>query len=86
MCLCVSLSDSVLVGEDQSVLLSVSAENNGEGAYETELVVRIPEHTHFQSSQVTHEYTHTHTHTHTVNVTHTKVHGSYSVFFVVCRV
>ncbi|KAM7387667.1 hypothetical protein PAMA_010011 [Pampus argenteus] len=45
------LSDSVLVGEDQSVVLSVSAENNGEGAYETELVVQIPEHTHFQSSQ-----------------------------------
>ncbi|XP_042249864.1 integrin alpha-IIb isoform X1 [Thunnus maccoyii] len=45
------LSDSVLVGEDQSVVLSVSAENHGEGAYETELVVQIPEHTHFQSSQ-----------------------------------
>ncbi|XP_076609166.1 integrin alpha-IIb isoform X1 [Chaetodon auriga] len=45
------LSHSVLVGEDQSVLLSVSAENDGEGAYETELVVQIPEHTHFQSSQ-----------------------------------
>lgn len=45
------LSDSVLVGEDQSVLLSVSAQNDGEGAYETELVVQIPEHTHFQSSQ-----------------------------------
>uniref|UniRef100_A0A671V4C4 Integrin alpha-IIb-like n=1 Tax=Sparus aurata TaxID=8175 RepID=A0A671V4C4_SPAAU len=46
------LSDSVLVGGDQSVLLSVSAQNDGEGAYETELVVQIPEHTHFQSSQV----------------------------------
>ncbi|XP_039980117.1 integrin alpha-IIb [Xiphias gladius] len=45
------VSDSVLVGEDQSVLLSVSAENNGEGAYETELVVQVPEHTHFQSSK-----------------------------------
>ncbi|XP_047428483.1 integrin alpha-IIb [Mugil cephalus] len=45
------VSDSVLVGEDQSVLLSVSAVNDGEGAYETELVVQIPEHTHFQSSQ-----------------------------------
>uniref|UniRef100_A0A671V9Q7 Integrin alpha-IIb-like n=1 Tax=Sparus aurata TaxID=8175 RepID=A0A671V9Q7_SPAAU len=45
------LSDSVLVGGDQSVLLSVSAQNDGEGAYETELVVQIPEHTHFQSSQ-----------------------------------
>ncbi|KAM8724532.1 integrin alpha-IIb isoform 1-T1 [Acanthopagrus schlegelii] len=45
------LSDSVLVGGDQSVLLSVSVQNDGEGAYETELVVRIPEHTHFQSSQ-----------------------------------
>ncbi|CAK6984897.1 LOW QUALITY PROTEIN: integrin alpha-IIb%2C partial, partial [Scomber scombrus] len=47
----VLLSDSVLVGEDQSVVLSVSAENDGEGAYETELVVQIPKHTHFQSSQ-----------------------------------
>ncbi|XP_022625427.1 integrin alpha-IIb-like isoform X3 [Seriola dumerili] len=45
------VSDSVLVGEDQSVVISVSAENDGEGAYETELVVRVPEHTHFQSSQ-----------------------------------
>ncbi|XP_018516918.1 integrin alpha-IIb isoform X2 [Lates calcarifer] len=45
------VSDSVLVGEDQSVLLAVLAENEGEGAYETELVVRVPEHTHFQSSQ-----------------------------------
>uniref|UniRef100_A0A3B5ACV6 Integrin subunit alpha 2b n=1 Tax=Stegastes partitus TaxID=144197 RepID=A0A3B5ACV6_9TELE len=53
------VSDSVLVGGDQSVLLSVSAVNNGEGAYETELVVRLPEHTHFQSSQVTHPHTHT---------------------------
>uniref|UniRef100_A0A4W6EZD6 Uncharacterized protein n=1 Tax=Lates calcarifer TaxID=8187 RepID=A0A4W6EZD6_LATCA len=50
----------VLVGEDQSVLLAVLAENEGEGAYETELVVRVPEHTHFQSSQVnTHTCTHT---------------------------
>ncbi|XP_028268067.1 integrin alpha-IIb isoform X2 [Parambassis ranga] len=45
------VSDSVLVGGDQSVLLSVMAVNDGEGAYETELVVQIPEHTHFQSSQ-----------------------------------
>ncbi|KAM3597151.1 uncharacterized protein V6R79_000563 [Siganus canaliculatus] len=45
------VSDSVLVGGDQSVMLMVSAKNDGEGAYETELVVRIPEHTHFQSSQ-----------------------------------
>ncbi|XP_070704517.1 integrin alpha-IIb [Pempheris klunzingeri] len=45
------VSDSVLVGEDQSVMLSVSAENGGEGAYEAELVVQIPKHTHFQSSQ-----------------------------------
>ncbi|XP_072224113.1 integrin alpha-IIb isoform X2 [Leuresthes tenuis] len=45
------VSKSVSVGDDQSVLLSVSAINDGEGAYETELVVQIPEHTHFQSSQ-----------------------------------
>uniref|UniRef100_A0A4W6EXP5 Uncharacterized protein n=1 Tax=Lates calcarifer TaxID=8187 RepID=A0A4W6EXP5_LATCA len=44
-------AEPVLVGEDQSVLLAVLAENEGEGAYETELVVRVPEHTHFQSSQ-----------------------------------
>ncbi|XP_039467111.1 integrin alpha-IIb isoform X3 [Oreochromis aureus] len=44
-------SDTVFVGGDQSVLLLVSAMNSGEGAYETELVVQIPEHTHFQSSQ-----------------------------------
>uniref|UniRef100_A0A7N8XVA4 Integrin, alpha 2b n=1 Tax=Mastacembelus armatus TaxID=205130 RepID=A0A7N8XVA4_9TELE len=44
-------AEAVLVGEDQSVVLSLSAENDGEGAYETELVVRIPEHTHFQSSR-----------------------------------
>ncbi|XP_023265499.1 integrin alpha-IIb-like [Seriola lalandi dorsalis] len=43
------VSDSVLVGGDQLVVISVSAENDGEGAYETELVVRVPEHTHFQS-------------------------------------
>ncbi|XP_027132075.1 integrin alpha-IIb isoform X4 [Larimichthys crocea] len=48
------LSDFVLVGGDQSVLLLVSAENDGEGAYETELVVQIPKHTHFQSSQGVH--------------------------------
>ncbi|KAM4531041.1 integrin alpha-IIb [Odontesthes bonariensis] len=48
------VSKSVQVGDDQSVLLSVSALNDGEGAYETELVVRIPEHTHFQSSQGAH--------------------------------
>ncbi|XP_071319798.1 integrin alpha-IIb [Trachinotus anak] len=47
------VSDSVLVGEDQSVVISVSAENEGEGSYETELVVQVPEHTHFQSSQGT---------------------------------
>ncbi|KAM4717724.1 integrin alpha-IIb [Anableps anableps] len=45
------VSDSVLVGDDQSLLLSVLATNDGEGAYETELVVQLPEHTHFQSSQ-----------------------------------
>ncbi|KAM9744856.1 integrin alpha-IIb [Menidia menidia] len=43
-------SEGVLVG-DESVALAVTAVNRGEGAYETELVVQIPEHTHFQSSQ-----------------------------------
>uniref|UniRef100_A0A671V5M7 Integrin alpha-IIb-like n=1 Tax=Sparus aurata TaxID=8175 RepID=A0A671V5M7_SPAAU len=51
-------AEPVLVGGDQSVLLSVSAQNDGEGAYETELVVQIPEHTHFQSSQVMRRHTH----------------------------
>lgn len=45
------VSDSVLVGEDQSVMLYVLAVNDGEGAYETELVVQIPKNTHFQRSQ-----------------------------------
>ncbi|PWA26992.1 hypothetical protein CCH79_00019244, partial [Gambusia affinis] len=45
------VSDSVLIGDDQSLLLLVSATNDGEGAYETELVVQLPEHTHFQSCQ-----------------------------------
>uniref|UniRef100_A0A3B4XS13 Integrin alpha-IIb-like n=1 Tax=Seriola lalandi dorsalis TaxID=1841481 RepID=A0A3B4XS13_SERLL len=43
-------AEPVLVGGDQLVVISVSAENDGEGAYETELVVRVPEHTHFQST------------------------------------
>ncbi|XP_061587945.1 integrin alpha-IIb [Cololabis saira] len=47
----VPVSPSVFVGDDQTVLLSVSARNDGEGAYESELVVRVPENTHFQSSQ-----------------------------------
>lgn len=54
----VSVSDSVLIGDDQSLLLLVSATNDGEGAYETELVVQLPEHTHFQSCQVRWSHTH----------------------------
>ncbi|XP_029363936.1 integrin alpha-IIb isoform X2 [Echeneis naucrates] len=45
------VSDCVFVGEEQSVLISVLAENAGEGAFETELEVEVPEETHFQSSQ-----------------------------------
>ncbi|XP_029913612.1 integrin alpha-IIb [Myripristis murdjan] len=45
-------SHSVFVGEDQSVLLWVSAENRGEGAYEAELFIHVPPHTHYQSTQV----------------------------------
>uniref|UniRef100_A0A667WUF2 Uncharacterized protein n=1 Tax=Myripristis murdjan TaxID=586833 RepID=A0A667WUF2_9TELE len=44
-------SHSVFVGEDQSVLLWVSAENRGEGAYEAELFIHVPPHTHYQSTQ-----------------------------------
>uniref|UniRef100_A0A665WIK0 Integrin, alpha 2b n=1 Tax=Echeneis naucrates TaxID=173247 RepID=A0A665WIK0_ECHNA len=46
-----NVSDCVFVGEEQSVLISVLAENAGEGAFETELEVEVPEETHFQSSQ-----------------------------------
>ncbi|KAM4598211.1 integrin alpha-IIb [Polymixia lowei] len=43
-------TDSVMVGEEQSVCVWVTAENHAEGAYETELVVRIPKYTHYQST------------------------------------
>ncbi|KAK6470260.1 integrin alpha-IIb [Huso huso] len=38
----------LLIGNENPVLLVVSAENQGEGAYETELRVQPPPHTHFQ--------------------------------------
>ncbi|KAM6957804.1 integrin alpha-IIb [Aplochiton taeniatus] len=42
-------TEGLVVGEDHPVLLLVSAENHGEGAYETELEIRPPRHTHYQS-------------------------------------
>ncbi|KAJ8404297.1 hypothetical protein AAFF_G00340700 [Aldrovandia affinis] len=38
----------LLIGEENPVLLVVEAENKGEGAYETELQIRPPAHTHYQ--------------------------------------
>ncbi|XP_056144271.1 integrin alpha-IIb [Lampris incognitus] len=46
----VAASDRVVVGGEQSVLLNVTAENLGDGAYETELLIHPPRHTHYQST------------------------------------
>ncbi|XP_018619819.2 integrin alpha-IIb [Scleropages formosus] len=42
-------NDRLLIGDENPVLLLVEAENRGEGAYETELHVHPPAHTHYQS-------------------------------------
>uniref|UniRef100_A0A3B1KJX7 Integrin, alpha 2b n=1 Tax=Astyanax mexicanus TaxID=7994 RepID=A0A3B1KJX7_ASTMX len=39
----------LLIGDENPALLIVKAENRGEGAYETELHVRLPPRTHYQS-------------------------------------
>ncbi|XP_061080570.1 integrin alpha-IIb [Conger conger] len=41
-------SDVLLIGEENSVLLVVGVENRGEGAYEAELQIHPPAHTHYQ--------------------------------------
>uniref|UniRef100_A0A8C7U1N2 Integrin, alpha 2b n=1 Tax=Oncorhynchus mykiss TaxID=8022 RepID=A0A8C7U1N2_ONCMY len=39
----------LLIGDDHPALLVITAENRGEGAYETELEIRPPANTHYQS-------------------------------------
>ncbi|KAJ8251806.1 hypothetical protein GJAV_G00225630 [Gymnothorax javanicus] len=41
-------SERLLIGEENPVLLVIAAENRGENAYETELEIRPPAHTHYQ--------------------------------------
>uniref|UniRef100_W5N6U3 Integrin, alpha 2b n=1 Tax=Lepisosteus oculatus TaxID=7918 RepID=W5N6U3_LEPOC len=40
--------ERLLIGDDNPVLLTIGAENRGEGAYETELYIWPPPHTHYQ--------------------------------------
>uniref|UniRef100_A0A8C7FB50 Integrin, alpha 2b n=1 Tax=Oncorhynchus kisutch TaxID=8019 RepID=A0A8C7FB50_ONCKI len=42
-------TDRLLIGDDHPALLVITAENRGEGAYETELEIRPPANTHYQS-------------------------------------
>ncbi|CAB1341528.1 unnamed protein product [Coregonus sp. 'balchen'] len=42
-------TDRLLIGDDHPALLVITAENRGEGAYETELEIRPPTNTHYQS-------------------------------------
>lgn len=41
-------TDPILIGDENPALLIVEAENRGEGAYETELYITLPPHTHYQ--------------------------------------
>ncbi|KAM9457395.1 integrin alpha-IIb [Clarias gariepinus] len=41
-------TDPLLIGDENPALLIITAENRGEGAYETELYVRLPPQTHYQ--------------------------------------
>uniref|UniRef100_A0A8C7LZD6 Integrin, alpha 2b n=1 Tax=Oncorhynchus kisutch TaxID=8019 RepID=A0A8C7LZD6_ONCKI len=41
-------TDRLLIGDDHPALLVITAENRGEGAYETELEIRPPANTHYQ--------------------------------------
>ncbi|XP_046722757.1 integrin alpha-IIb isoform X1 [Silurus meridionalis] len=41
-------TDPLLIGDDNPALLIITAENHGEGAYETELYVQLPPDTHYQ--------------------------------------
>uniref|UniRef100_A0A8C8GAN3 Integrin alpha-2 domain-containing protein n=1 Tax=Oncorhynchus tshawytscha TaxID=74940 RepID=A0A8C8GAN3_ONCTS len=45
-------TDRLLIGDDHPALLVITAENRGEGAYETELEIRPPANTHYQISQL----------------------------------
>lgn len=40
-------TDPLLIGDENPALLIVTAENHGEGAYETELYVQLPPQTHY---------------------------------------
>ncbi|XP_062342010.1 integrin alpha-IIb [Osmerus eperlanus] len=42
-------TESLVVGDDHPALVMVTAENRGEGAYETEMEIRPPPNTHYQS-------------------------------------
>ncbi|XP_023691240.1 integrin alpha-IIb isoform X2 [Paramormyrops kingsleyae] len=41
-------NDRLLIGDENPALLLIDAENRGEGAYETELQIHPPPHTHYQ--------------------------------------
>lgn len=41
-------TDPLLIGDENPALLIITAENHGEGAYETELYVHLPPQTHYQ--------------------------------------
>uniref|UniRef100_A0A671LTC5 Integrin alpha-8-like n=1 Tax=Sinocyclocheilus anshuiensis TaxID=1608454 RepID=A0A671LTC5_9TELE len=44
----VASTQPILIGDENPVLLIIEAENQGEGAYETELYISPPAHTHYQ--------------------------------------
>nr|XP_055050439.1 integrin alpha-IIb [Misgurnus anguillicaudatus] len=44
----VASTETILIGDENPALLIVEAENRGEGAYETELCITPPPHTHYQ--------------------------------------
>ncbi|TRY96488.1 hypothetical protein DNTS_031539, partial [Danionella cerebrum] len=44
----IAATEPILIGDDNPALLIIEAENQGEGAYETELYISPPEHTHYQ--------------------------------------
>uniref|UniRef100_A0A4W5M1Q6 Integrin alpha second immunoglobulin-like domain-containing protein n=1 Tax=Hucho hucho TaxID=62062 RepID=A0A4W5M1Q6_9TELE len=50
-------TDRLLIGDNHPALLVITAENRGEGAYETELEIRPPANTHYQSMVTDREVT-----------------------------
>ncbi|ROL27911.1 Integrin alpha-IIb [Anabarilius grahami] len=44
----VASTEPILIGDENPALLIIEAENQGEGAYETELYISPPAHTHYQ--------------------------------------